>query len=157
VIRDLIADGEYLVECIEQHEHGKIAVTLAQRSRAQPYSIQIETTENKLEGLFRALIDDKPARSRKPALLQIGSQPVPVVEVNSLPADAPKGRRRRKPGVNDAEGVQAQEPARPVRQRRTSSQQLVLVPQEKPGKPGAAPMSSKRRRTPRASDRAETR
>src|SRR5919108_2519025 len=80
VIRALITDGEYLVECIEQREHGKVSVTLVQRSRAQPYSIQIETTDDKLEGLFRALLDDKPARSPKPALMKVGSQPVPVVE-----------------------------------------------------------------------------
>ena len=48
VIRELIADGEYLVECIEHRDRGKVAVAFALRSRAQPYSIQIETTDNKL-------------------------------------------------------------------------------------------------------------
>src|SRR5690554_6276590 len=95
VIRDLIIDGDYLVECIEQRERGCVLVTLALRSRAQPYSLQIETTENKLERLFRALlpegakhVGDKPTR-------QVGSQVVPVVEVDDMPADQAKPRRRR--------------------------------------------------------------
>ena len=67
VIRELIADGEYLVECIEHRDHGKVAVAFALRSRAQPYSIQIETTDNKLGGLFRALLDEEPSRTGKPA------------------------------------------------------------------------------------------
>src|SRR4029450_11268965 len=58
VIRELIADGEYLVECIEHRDRGKVAVAFALRSRAQPYSIQIETTDNKLGGLFRSLLDE---------------------------------------------------------------------------------------------------
>src|SRR5919109_5371373 len=98
VIRELIAEGEYLVECIEHREHGKVAVAFALRSRAQPYGIQIETTDNKLGGLFRALLDEEPSRAAKPALVKVGSQPVPVVEVGSLPADASKARKRRKRG-----------------------------------------------------------
>ena len=65
IIRELIADGEYLVECIEQRERGKVAVAFALRSRAQPYSIQIETMDNKLGGLFRALIEEKPCAYRE--------------------------------------------------------------------------------------------
>jgi hypothetical protein len=69
VIRELIADGEYLVECIEHRDHGKVAVAFALRSRAQPYSIQIETTDNKLGGLFRALLDEEPAGVGKPGVV----------------------------------------------------------------------------------------
>jgi hypothetical protein len=156
VIRALITDGEYLVECIEQREHGKVAVTLALRSRAQPYSIQIETTDNKLEGLFRALLNHKPAGAEKGASVKIGSQPVPVVEVNSLPADAAKGRRRRKLGVNSADSVESPKPARPSASSRTSARQLVLVAQETPVKPTMTPMPAKRRRAPRASAGAKT-
>jgi hypothetical protein len=156
VIRDLIADGEYLVECIEQREHGKVAVTLALRSRAQPYSIQIETTDNKLEGLFRALLNHKPAGAEKGAKVKIGSQPVPVVEVNSLPADAAQGRRRRKLGVNTPDRAESPKPARPNGGSRSSARQLVLVAPETPIKPSAPPMPPKRRRAPRASARAKT-
>ena len=85
VIRELIADGEYLVECIQHREHGKVAVAFTLRSRAQPHSIQIETTDNKLGGLFRALLHEDPARTGKPAVAKVGTQAVPIVEVDSLP------------------------------------------------------------------------
>jgi hypothetical protein len=153
VIRELIADGEYLVECIEQRDRGKVVVALAQRSRAQPYSIQIETIDSKLAGLFRALLGDKLSRIAEPALAKIGSQRVPVVEVDSLPADASRVRRRRKQRVNDAGGAQPKEPAKPVARGRRSARQLVLVPQEAPNQPPPQPTPSKRRRTDRASER----
>src|SRR5919202_5241416 len=89
-IRDLIIDDDYIVECIEQRDHGRVAVSLALRSRAQPYNIQIETTDSKLEGLFRALLSEKEARGEKSRLTKLGAQAVPFVEVASLPADAPK-------------------------------------------------------------------
>jgi len=41
----------------EQREHGRVAVALTLRARAQPYSIQIETSDNKLDGFFRALLN----------------------------------------------------------------------------------------------------
>jgi hypothetical protein len=156
VIRDLIADGEYLVECIEQREHGKVAVTLALRSRAQPYSIQIETTDTKLEGLFRALLNHKPARAEKGAIVKMGSQPVPMVEVDSLPADAAKRRRGRKLGVNSADRAESPTSARPSAGSRTSARQLVLVAPETAVKPTTPPIPTKRRRAPRASARAKT-
>jgi hypothetical protein len=151
VIRELIADGEYLVECIEQRDHGKVAVAFALRSRAQPYSIQIETTDNKLGGLFRALLGEEPSRTGKPALVKVGSQPVPVVEVESLPTDAAKGRQRRKRRVNNTERSGSLEPMRPAARGRSSAQQLALVPQEPPKEPAPGSRSSKRRRTARAS------
>jgi hypothetical protein len=151
VIRELIAEGEYLVECIEHREHGKVAVAFALRSRAQPYSIQIETTDNKLGGLFRALLDEEPSRAGKPALVKIGSQQVPVVEVDSLPADASKRRKRRKQGRNDADGIKSVEPVQPTARRRGSAQQLALVPQESRKEPAPAPRPSIRRRRSRAS------
>jgi len=93
VIRELIADGECLVECIEHRHRDKVAVAFALRSCAQPYSIQIETMDNKLEGLFRALLEEEMSCTGKPALVKIGSQPVPVIEVDSVPADVSKGRK----------------------------------------------------------------
>jgi hypothetical protein len=157
VIRELIADGEYLVECIERRDRGKVAVAFALRSRAEPYSIQIETMDNKLAGLFRAMLDEAPPRATKPALVQIGSQPVPVVEVDSVPADAAKGRRRRKQGGNDADGTKSVEPAKPKTRSRSSAQQLALVPQDPPKKPAPVPRASKRRRTAQLGDLNETR
>src|SRR5262245_1209306 len=130
VIRELIADGEYLVECIEHREHGKVAVSFALRSRAQPYSIQIETTDSKLAGLFRALLGEEPSRAGKPALVKVGGHPVPVVEVDSLPADAPKARKRRKQGSHDADGSRSRDPGQLTIQGPSSAQQLALVPQE---------------------------
>jgi hypothetical protein len=147
VIRELIAEGEYLVECIEHREHGKVAVAFALRARAQPYNVQIETTDNKLGGLFRALLDEEPSRAGKPALAKIGGQQVPVVEVDSLPADASKGRKRRKPGRNNADGMKSVEPMQPTTRSRGSAQQLALVPQEARKEPVSVPRPSKRRRT----------
>ena len=151
VIRELIADGEYLVECIEHRDHGKVAVAFALRSRAQPYSIQIETTDNKLGGLFRALLNEEPLRAGKTALVKVGSQPVPVVEVDSLPTDAPKVRKRRKQGGNSPDGSSSREPVRPTTRSRSATQQLALVPQEPPKEPAPVPRPSKRRRTASAS------
>jgi hypothetical protein len=155
VIRELIADGDYLVECIEQRERGKVAVALALRSRMQPYSIEIETVDSKLTGLFRALLDGKSSHAEKSAVVKLGSQPVPVVEVESLPADAPTSRRRRKHSVNSA-GVQAGEPSRPARQARSSAGQLILVPQEGANESAPPPSPPKRKRAARVNDRNAT-
>jgi hypothetical protein len=156
VIRDLIADGEYLVECIEYRERGKVAVAFALRSRAEPYSIQIETMDNKLGGLFRALLDEEPSRAAKSTLVKIGSQPVPVVGVDSVPADTSKRRRRRKHEGNSADGARVLEPTKPTTRRRRSAQQLALVPQESANEPAPVPRPPKRRRTVRASGVDET-
>jgi len=159
VIRELIADGEYLVECIEHRDHGKVAVAFALRSRAQPYSIQIETTDNKLGGLFRALLDEEPAGIGKPGVVKVGSQPVPVVEVDSLPLDALTGRKRRKRGGNDTDVSRSRAPIAPMEpttRRRSSGQQLALVPQEPPKEPAPAPKPSKRRQAARAGGLNET-
>jgi hypothetical protein len=94
VVRDLIADGEYTVECIEQREHGRVAVTLTLRARTQPYSIQIETSGNKLDGFFRALLNEKGSTIRKNPSVKLGGLPIPAVEVDTMPADQPKRRQR---------------------------------------------------------------
>jgi hypothetical protein len=155
VIRELIADGEYLVECIEQRERGKIAVAFEMRSRMQPYSIQIETMDNKLGRLFHALSDAKSLRAEKAALVKVGSQPVPVIEVNSIPADVSTDRRGRKRKISDPTGSQAPESPKPTRRSRRSARQLVLVPQEATSKPTTMRTPSKRRRTARGMDRHE--
>jgi hypothetical protein len=155
VIRELIADGEYLVECIEQRERGKIAVAFEMRSRMQPYSIQIETMDNKLGGLFHALSGEKSSRAEKAAVVKIGSQPVPVIEVNSLPADVSKDRGRGKRRITATNGSQATEATKPARRSRRSARQLILMPQEAPSQPATMPTASKRRRTARAIDRHE--
>jgi hypothetical protein len=151
VIRELIADGEYLVECIEQRERGKVAVALALRSRLQPYSIEIETVDNKLTGLFRALLDGKPSRPEKGAVVKLGSQPVPVVEVESLPADAPTSRRRRKQDIKSA-GIQAREASKPAPRSRNTAGQLILVPQEVADEAVSSPSPPKRKRAARVND-----
>jgi hypothetical protein len=153
VIRELIAEGEYLVECIEHRDRGKVAVAFALRSRAQPYSIQIETTDNKLGGLFRALLDEDPSRMGKSDVVRVGNQPVPVVEVDSLPLDAVKGRKRRKRGGNHTDVSRSRTPIAPMEpatRNRSSEQQLALVPQESSKEPAAAPKPSKRRQGARS-------
>jgi hypothetical protein len=153
IIRELIADGEYLVECIEHRDRGKVTVAFALRSRAQPYSIQIETMDNKLGGLFRALLNEDPAGAGKPAVARIGSQPVPIVEVDSLPLDTLKGRKRRKPSGNDADVSRSRAAIGPrdaSARRRRSGQQLALVPQEPAKELAPLPKPAKRRQTARA-------
>jgi hypothetical protein len=153
VIRELIAEGEYLVECIEHREHGKVAVAFTLRSRAQPYSIQIETTDNKLGGLFRALLNEDPSRAGKPVVAKVGSQPVPVVEVDSLPRDAVKGRKRPKRSGNEADVSKPRTPIGPRKasaRSRGSGQQLALVPQESPKEFAPTPKPARRRQTARA-------
>jgi hypothetical protein len=152
VIRELIADGEYLVECIEQRERGKVAVALALRSRLQPYSIEIETVDSKLTGLFRALLDGKSSRAEKGSVVKLGSQPVPVVEVESLPADAPTSRRRRKQDIKSA-GIQAREASKPAPRSRNTAGQLILVPQEVADEAAPSPSPPKRKRAARVNDR----
>jgi hypothetical protein len=156
VLRELIVDGEYLVECIEQRERGKIALVFALRSRTQPYSIQIETMDNKLGGLFRALSNEKPLGAESRALMKVGSQPIPVVEVNSIPADASSGRGRRKRGINGADLSPAGETTKPAVRRRHSARQRILMAQEATHDPAAKRTPSRRRRTARASDGHET-
>jgi hypothetical protein len=144
VIRDLVVDGDYLVECIEQRERGKVAVAFALRSRAQPYSIQIETMDNKLGALFRALFEAKPSQSEQPALMRVGSQPVQVVEVESVPADAAKGRRHR--NRKSTPPAAPNEPLRAASRGRRATRQLVLMPSETSHELTATPTPSKRRR-----------
>jgi hypothetical protein len=156
VIRELITDGEYLVECIEHRDRGKVAVAFVLRSRAQPYSIQLETTDNKLGGLFRALLDEAPSRPGKHALVKVGGQPVPVIAVDSVPADVAKGRRGRKRGSNDVDRLKSVEPVQPTTGNRSAAQQLALVPQESPNEPTPQPRRPRRQRAARAGSLDET-
>jgi hypothetical protein len=130
VVRDLIADGEYIVECIEQREHGRVAVALTLRARAQPYSIQIETSDNKLDGFFRALLNGQGSTPDKNPVVNVGGQPVPVVEVDAMPADQPERRRRpAKAAIQSEPALSEEKPSRAER-RRSALRQHVLVPQE---------------------------
>jgi hypothetical protein len=149
VIRELIADGEYLVECIEQREQGKVAVTFAMRARAQPYNIQIETNDAKLERLFHALLSEKDVRSKSSGQTRLGNQAVPIVEVTSLPADAPKRQRRRQPAVVDANSAQPVEANSPTTRRRASTRQLVLMPQDVSIQENPSGAQTKRGRPPK--------
>src|SRR5262245_42603007 len=126
VVRDLIGDGEYIVECIEQREHGRVAVTLTLRARAQPYSIQIETSDNKLHGFFRALLDGHGLTTGKNAGVNVGSQPVPVAEVDAMPAHQPERRRRPpKAALQSGPALSEEKPSRAER-RQSALRQLVL-------------------------------
>ena len=158
VIRTLIVDGEYLVECLEQRERGGVLLTLALRSRTQPYSLQIETTDRKLEGLFRALLPGDARQSGDKAAHRLGSQTVPVVEVDSMPADQAKPRRRRAQktaptAVQTTEG----EPS-PAERRRAVLRQLTLVPEASLSRPEpSSPRAGKQRRHPRSARTGESR
>ncbi len=150
VARELISEGEYVVESIEQREHGRVAVTLALRSRAQPFTLQIETEEKRLHGLFRALLNGKGPHSKPSSVVMVGTQPVPVVEVDAMPADQPKRRRRGKKSVPQAQDPERAEPTAPQKapsraeRRRSAIRQLVLVSQDAP--PGATPPAAQRKR-----------
>jgi hypothetical protein len=141
----LIDDGEYIVECIEQREHGRVAVALTLRTRAQPYSIQIETSDSKLNGFFRALLNGKGSITGKNPAENVGSQPVPVVEVDAMPADQPKRRRRPAQAAIQPEPAFSQEKSSRAEQRRSAIQQFVLVPQEKGSKSTLPANQGKRR------------
>ena len=145
VVRDLIADGEYIVECIEQREHGRVMVALTLRARAQPYSIQIETSDNKLDGFFRAWLNGQGSTPGKNPAVNVGSQPVPVVEVDTMPADQPKRRRRpAKTAIQPEPTLREEKPSR-AEHRRSARRQLVLVPQESGSKPTQPAHHVKRR------------
>jgi hypothetical protein len=145
VVRDLIDDGEYIVECIEQREHGRVAVALTLRARAQPYSIQIETSDSKLNGFFRALLNGQGSTTGKNPAVNVGSQPVPVVEVDAMPADQPKRRRRpAQAAIQPEPALSEGQPSRAER-RRSALRSLVLVPQETGSKPAQPANPGKRR------------
>jgi hypothetical protein len=145
VVRELIADGEYIVECLEQREHGRVAVTLTLRARAQPYAIQIETSDHKLDGLFRALLNGQGSTTGKHPAVHVGSQPVPVVEVDAMPADQPQRRRRpAKAAIQPEPALREEKPSRAER-RRSAMRQLVLMPQETGSKPTQPANRVKRR------------
>jgi hypothetical protein len=145
VVRDLIGDGEYIVECIEQREHGRVAVALTLRARAQPYSIQIETSDNKLDGFFRALLNGQGSTPGKNPAVNVGSHPVPVVEVDAMPADQPERRRRPAQAAIQSEAALREEKPLRAERRRSALRQLVLVPEETGSKP-AQPVNPGKRR-----------
>jgi hypothetical protein len=147
VIRELITDGEYLVECIEQRERGKVTVAFTLRARAQPYNIQIETMDSKLDGLFRAILDSEPSRAQRAAGVKVGNQPVPILEVESLPLDAMTGNKRRRRQSNRPDASHSHPSNAPKASgtgSRSAGQQLALVPQEGP----KAPAPKRTRRQP---------
>jgi hypothetical protein len=152
VIRELIVDGEYIIEYLEQRGHGGVLVTFALRSRAQPCSVQIETTDAKLATLFRALLHADGQRSDDAALRRVGSQPVPVVHVDEMPADQAKPRRRRAAKADQNGGQPAEARAPRAERRRAALRQLTLVPgvSSAPGGSSTAPLG-KRRGRPRSS------
>jgi hypothetical protein len=88
--------------------------------------------------------------------MKVGSQPVPIVEVDSLPVDAGKGRKRRKQGANDAEipkPVVPDAPREPAARRRSAERPFALAAQEPPRNPAPVLNAPKRRRTARAGER----
>jgi hypothetical protein len=132
VVRDLIADGEYIVECIEQREHGRVAVALTLRARTQPYSIQIETSDSKLDGFFRALLNGQGPTIHKNLSVKVGIPPIPVVEVDTMPGDQPKRRRRpAKAAIQPEPAFSEQKPSRAER-KRSAIRRFVMVPQGSP-------------------------
>jgi hypothetical protein len=133
VVRDLITDGEYVVEYIEQREHGRVAVTLMLRARAQPYSVQIETSDNKVDELFRALLDGKSSTMRKNPSVKAGSLSIPVGEGGSTPTDRPKRRRRPAEATIQPEPAFNEEKPSRAEHRRSAIRHFGLVPQGSPG------------------------
>jgi hypothetical protein len=118
VVRDLIADGEYSVESIEQREHGRVAVRLLLRTHAQPYSIQIETSDNRLEGFFRALLNGKGSTIGQNPAVKVGGQPTPVIEADAMPVDRPKRLRRpTKVAIQPGPALSGEKPPRAKRRR----------------------------------------
>lgn len=157
VIRELIIDGDYLLECLEQRERGSVLLTLALRSRAQPCSLQIETTDRKLERLFRALLPQDARRSGDKLAPRIGSQSVPVVEVDTMPADQPKPRRRRGQQAAQRPSQTAQEEPSRAERRRTALRQLTLVPEAPLAPPKSlSPQPDKQRRRSSSSRASES-
>lgn len=158
VIRMLIVDGDYLVESLEQRERGSVLLTLALRSRAQPYSVQIETSDRKLEGLFRALLPEGARQSGDKTASRLGSQTVPVVEVESLPADQAKPRRRRAPKAAPTEAPMPEGEPAAAKRRRAAQRQLTLVPEASlSGSEPSSPPPGKQRGHPRPAHTGEGR
>ena len=152
VVRGLISEGEYIVECIEQREHGRVAVTLALRSRAEPYTIQVETGDSRLEGLFRALLNERGADSAKNPAMRGASQRIPVVQVDAMPTAQPRRRQRRSAEkaapLKTPEAPKPSGPEKPLtraKRRRSAIRQLVLVPPDKPVRPLQAADGRRRR------------
>jgi hypothetical protein len=98
-------------------------------------------------------LHEDPARAGKPAVAKVGSQAVPIVEVDSLPLDTVKGRKRRKLSGNDADVSRPRAPIGPKNtsaRSRSAGQQLALVPPEPPKEPAPMPKPAKRRQAARA-------
>jgi hypothetical protein len=151
VIRDLIIDGSYVVECIEQRDQGRVAVMLALKSRTQPITMQIETTDQKLAGLFHALLHDSDPLKGHRSRVKVGSQAVPVIDVDTMPADQPQAQRRkpRQPQQNGDGG--AETPLKRGTRRRAALRQLILMPQDSPSRAVATAELPKAKSRSRAS------
>ena len=134
VVRDLIIDGSYAIEYLEQRDQGRVAVMLALKSRTQPITLQIETTDHKLASLFHALLQDgTPQKGHRPAV-KVGSQAVPVVDVETMPADQPQAPRRKPRQRQAPEVTDAAAPPKRGERRRAALRQLILMPQDSPSR-----------------------
>jgi hypothetical protein len=147
VIRDLIIDGSYVIECLEQRDQGRVAVMLALKSRTQPINVQIETTDHKLAGLFHALLQDHPGQKGTRPGLRVGSQAVPVIDVDVMPADQPQMPRRKPRRRKAGEVTDAELPPKRGERRRAALRQLILMPQDASSRalPSAEPPKTRSR------------
>ena len=101
----------------------------AKRGANEAATVQIETSDNKLDGLFRALLNGQGSTPGKHPVANVGIQPVPVVEVDAMPADQPKRRRRpAKAALQPEPALREEKPSR-AEHRRSTRRQLALVPQ----------------------------
>ena len=116
--------GRYILK------HLQVVIALTLRARAQPYAIQIDTSDNKLDGFFRALLNGQGSTPGKHPVVNVGSQPVPVVEVDAMAADQPKRRRRPAKAAIQPEPALREENSSRAEHRRSTRRQLALVPQE---------------------------
>jgi len=152
VIRDLIMDGSYVIECIEQRDQGRVAVMLALKSRTQPITVQIETTDRKLAGLFHALLQDNTTQKGSRPGVRVGSQAVPVIDVDAMPADQPQVHRRKRRQRQENGAAGAEKPTKRGERRRAALRQLILMPQDSPSRAMPSPESPKARPRSRVSN-----
>jgi hypothetical protein len=152
VVRDLIIDGSYVIECLEQRDQGRVAVMLALKSRTQPISVQIETTDHKLAGLFHALLQDNATQTGSRPGIRVGSQAVPVIDVEAMPADQPQAPRRKPRRRKNPEVADAASPPKRGERRRAALRQLILMPQDAPARALPSPAPAKARLRSRVSN-----
>jgi hypothetical protein len=152
VIRDLIIDGSYAIECIEQRDQGRVAVMLALKSRTQPITVQIETTDHKLAGLFHALLQDNTTQKGRRPGVRVGSQAVPVIDVDTMPADQPQAHQRKPRQRRAVELTGAETPPKRGERRRAALRQLILMPQDVSSRASPSPEAPKTRPRSRVSN-----